>query len=384
MKQYLLLLLFIISSGSNAAILPIIQSFEGVGSVYGVAYQDRFERSEILLGVGTGAGNAAGGLYSYYLTPNLKLSLAGGVVDDLVYETTYLRGLQNDEDNVYLQNIDLSGALLSARYSFLNSLFALKLSTGQTTVKINSYEDDEGEVELPGVNLFDIETSIVSTGLEFNLRTQENFTLLHLGVDRSMMTGRTGQSDHTIDNYKAVLGIPITPIIILRFKHTQSKAAAAKTKYDNDTEIRDAFNVDCSTLSTTTDQARCQALEDQLVAYVLANNLYGSANALGGSASLRSFREQRFKAANTALNSTELAIRISELFGFSNKERSLDFVTFYDVGYASDSLSKLWDKSYYSKGLGLNYNLNSISLRFQMAQGSLDSSAWFFGIGSGF
>jgi len=74
---------------------------------------------------------------------------------------------------------------------------------------------------------------------------------------------------------------------------------------------------------------------------------------------------------------------LSKLFniGIFKGGNHLDFVTFYDVGHANDTLDDLYDKSKYSKGVGFNIVLKKAMLKLQTANGSDNSKAWFLAFG---
>ena len=150
--------------------------------------------------------------------------------------------------------------------------------------------------------------------------------------------------------------------------------------------MRDALGVDCSGITNSSKRNECEKLENNLVQYIAAHNKYGTANAIGGFGGLRSFREQRFKAQNTQVTLTELSFRLSDYLNSTlfTKDRSLDLVSFYDTGYASDEKSELMDKHLYSRGVGLNINSENNTVMLQYSEGSFDSNAWFLSVGKSF
>jgi hypothetical protein len=170
------------------------------------------------------------------------------------------------------------------------------------------------------------------------------------------------------------------------FKTKYSDALVDKnSKYDSEQEIRDQLAADCSSITSTAEREECEKLEEDLIAYILESNTSGQASPLGGNSGLRSFREQRFKAAHTALYSTEINTNISSLFNIlNNKESKLVFTLFYDLGYANDDKLELFNQSKFSNGAGLKFYKGRGSVNLQAASGSDNSNSWSLGFGNSF
>jgi len=377
---------FILSFNIHAEVLPVAARLEGAGTSLGAIYKTQNNNHEYLLGASVLDIKVIGGLYQFRLNNNLKIFVGGLLLKDLNFETSYLRGLQDDNDNKYTQNLDITAISMGAEYEIINKSLFLKFNTTKSTVEFGDYSIDSEKIDLPGANLFDVETLNIGLNLEFKLEDDRKEKGLLLSSGFNQLSGRKGQSDHLLTNFTLALKYPIIESVIFKFKALRSTAVASSSKYDKESEVRDALGVDCSGISNSSKRSECEKLENNLVQYIAAHNKYGTANAIGGSAGLRSFREQRFKAQNNQVTLTELAFRLSDYLNSTlfTKDRSLDLVSFYDTGYASDEKSELMDKHLYSRGVGLNINSENNTVMLQYSEGSYDSNAWFLSVGKSF
>jgi len=309
MKSYLLNSFLIISiiSNASAAVLPILSRLEGVGSIYGAAYLTEGSKHEVSLAVAGGDLAAGGGQYTYNFSPTINVFAAAGVINNVSLTTTYNRGLTDDSDDIYLQNLDLTASSIGANLSLFNEIINLSASLANSTIKIKGFETEEGdEIELPGAVLHDVETLAIN--LEISLEFFDNKEDPSLGVafdfSSSQLSGRKGQSDNSLINYGYRAILPLHSAISLYLAGSVSKASITKeSSYNTSTAVDNALGVDCTTIADATKLANCQKLEAELIAYILQNNLQGTALPIGGNTSLRSFREFRYKAANTAKHS---------------------------------------------------------------------------------
>lgn len=388
MKRFFLSLVLLMSS-AHAGLIPIAARYDGAGGVFGLGYEQSFGKNKILLGGVTGDANAYGGLFTHYLNQNVEFSLGFVSFSDIALLTTYERGLADDVDNQYILNLEGQAVAIGTKIWMLSDYMTFGFSGTQSTIKFDKYQTTTGiDIELPEANLFDIETTDLKLALDFNFYDNPRNPRQGVGLNVSLnsLSGRTGQSDQQTLNYGIKGIVPIASHFSFAAKARFSDAlVSVNEKYDTDTEVRDALEANCSTASTPNQQALCQNLENALVDYIVRNNNVGSATPLGGSGGLRSFREQRFKAAHTALYTAEFTTNLSSLLGvLKGKESGLGFVVFYDQGFASDDKLTLMDESKYSQGFSLVYSKGQGAIRLQAASGSDNSSSWSLGAGRAF
>lgn len=360
-----------------SSVFPLAVRLEGVGAFYGAG----FKLGDVTGLAASGEVQGFGLLYKGKFQ-DFEITAFGGSIKRLSLTTTYLRGLQDDEASTYVQSLE--GYALGAKAKYpLNRDLSAALSVSRSVVKLEEYREGAKEVLLPGANLFDIETLTARASLEIKLvnKKQEKGFTGEIGV--SSLSGRTGQSDQLIMDSGAKLLSPIYGPFSFILVFMSSHAYVTSTRYDDKAAVEKALNIDCSKASDTTQQEACNKLEASLIDYLVASNKHGTATPVGGFASARSFRELRFKAANTAFHSAELRLSLGSLFfpNLVSNGKDASFGTFYDTAYASDDGADLWNKSVYSKGFGLNFFTGEMELQLQTSQGSFGSSAWSFSIG---
>jgi hypothetical protein len=390
MKKYLIIILpFLYSLQAISGLIPIAARYDGAGSIYGAGYQTKLGSYDLLLGGVTGDASAYGVLVTKHFNKDLEVSLGALSFDNVSLLTTYNRNLQSDEDQQYLLNIKGNAIAAGLKWWLFSDMITLKTSVTQSTVQFDSYQDeDENEIDLAGANLFDVETLNIKTGLDFNFYDNAKAPSKGFGLNTSIskVSGRTGQSDQTILEYGATALVPIYTHFSLLFKAKFSDAIVkVNSSYDTDAEVRAALNANCSSVTDASKRTKCQNLENELVAYILQNNLRGTATPIGGSGGLRSFREQRFKATHTALYSAEFKTNLSSLFNILNSKGSrLELNLFYDQAYANDDKLKLLDESKFSNGAAIQIIKNSNAIKLQVASGSDDSNSWSLSFGKAF
>lgn len=368
-----------------ADVLPVALRLEGIGAVAGAAYKkgSKEEKKQLIAGAAAGDFIAAGGIYTEYRSPRFELSYAVGVIRDLESETTYLRGLQNDEGRTYTQNLNILGGAIGSRYWIKKDKLRFNSSLTVSSVELKSFEDSKGEISLPGAKLFDVTTVNTKAGLEYMSFNNTKSKGYKVGADLAVLLGRKGQSDHLVTglNFKGLY--PIHESVRLSVSGNYSHASIITERYKTKEKIKKAFNVNCSSISDAEDKKRCETLESDLVDFVFDHNTKGSTNPFGGSNSPRSFRELRFKSAFKAAASAEIGWDIVKAFNITKlKGKRIEFVIFHDIAHGSDSRSSLFDSSVYSTGGGVNFGVEELDIKLQAASGSYDSSAWFLSVGS--
>lgn len=389
MKKLIALLLMSYSYHSFSGVIPVAARYDGVGGIYGAGYQTKVGSYSLLLGGVTGDAQAFGGLVTKHFSKNLEVSLGAVSFDSVSLLTTYNRGLADDEDERYILNIKGNALATGMKWWLLNDSLTFNLSATKSTVSFDDYEDKDGnKINLAGANLFDVETTNIKLGLDFNFFDNNRTPSKGIGFNTaySTISGRTGQSDQAIIEYGTTALIPLISEITLMLKAKYSDAIVQVNKsYDTDSEVRAALDAKCTTITDSIERTKCQNLENELVAYILQNNLKGTTTPLGGSTGLRSFREQRFKATHTAIYTAELRTNLSKLLNIlKSGDSRIELNLFYDQAYASDDKLKLMDESKFSNGAGVQFVKGSNAIKLQAASGSDNTNSWSLSVGKAF
>ena len=242
---------FILSFNIHAEVLPVAARLEGAGTSLGAIYKTQNNNHEYLVGASVLDIKAIGGLYQFHLNKNLKFFVGGLLLKDLNFETSYLRGLQDDNDNKYTQNLDITAISMGAEYEIIDKSLFLKFNTTKSTVEFGDFSVDSEKIDLPGANLFDVETLNIGLNLEYKLEDDRKEKGLLLSSGLNQLSGRKGQSDHLLTNLTVALKYPIIESVIFKFKALRSTAVASSSKYDQESEVRDALGVDCSGITNS-------------------------------------------------------------------------------------------------------------------------------------
>lgn len=382
----LFMILLLSSKTVFSQVLPIGLRYEGAGALYGALYKKDSGKNSFLVGATGGDIKALGAMYTKHLSKKFELSLALGVAQDINLETTYERGVTDDRGSRYTQELNLTAIALGGRYQLIEDRWRLNFSIVKSTVELGKYENEYRDIQFDQANLFDIETltSTFSTNIDFYNNAKDLGIGFNLGV--SSLSGRKGQSDHLVSHIGINSKVPVTSFLSYSLKGQINQASVSSKKYATEEKIKEALNAQCSTIVDSQKRTDCLELESDLVEYLKAHNNKGTANPIGGAGSLRSFREFRFKAANTAYYSNELKLSLGRLFnaGFTKSGKDIELISFYDVGFANDKTSDLFDKSVYSFGGGVNLKINKASIQLQASRGRFNSNAWSLSVGNSF
>ena len=381
-----------LANDSGYLVLPIVLRLEGVGLIYGAGggVQDTVgDRVDIYAAKSFGAVDALGVLATDVPigAEGFAMTLFALTVSRAAFDTAYRRGIT--EDSSLVQEVSGNGFGSIVDGLFLDRQLKVTAGIAQTKVVLEDFQDSSGDsIPIPGAVLHDIDTNHKIIAVEYD-RTEGSPSPLRgyrLGINAVTADGRVGQSDTLTTTYRAAgffgLGQSLTwGVFVLGSDATVTRR---ETKYDTEDEVREALEIDCASVADSRKRAQCEQLEDDLSAYIAANNRYGTATPLGGSTTLRAYRELRFRAAHTRLVSTELRWRISESLslGFFNRDgNQLEVVPFWEIGYASDQAGQLYDSSRASYGVSVRLFINNIPLRLGVAQGE-EGTAWFLTAGS--
>ena len=101
--------------------------------------------------------------------------------------------------------------------------------------------------------------------------------------------------------------------------------------------------MNCDEVVDVEGRADCEALARDLAEFIAASNRSGTTAPLGGSTSLRAYREARFRAAHTRLFATEFRLAPTPAF---------EIAVFWERGQAADRTEELSLEPRDSTGLG--------------------------------
>lgn len=159
------------------------------------------------------------------------------------------------------------------------------------------------------------------------------------------------QQEHNLTAY-----IPIGRISTWAFNYFRSDAFVTRTGDTDFDSIEARQKLDCDKPGTTVEQ---QNLCTQVVNNIIANNRYGTVGGIGGWQRLRSYPNDRYKAAHAIFYGTEIRWNLTEEFkpfdiGIAKDIRTgIQLAFFYETATVADDKNKLGDIWRDSYGMGV-------------------------------
>lgn len=385
---------------AELSVLPVLLHLDGVGELYGAAagYQNIGARDfDVFVGATSGDVKAGGISFSNFNFAGGLVSYQFASVSDAELETQYGRGSQLGV--LFKQNLSGTGHHIGYQRQLKNPQLSFKGDLQISEVKFEAYADQNGrEIDINFEGLHDVASNQLGLALNWDSRVNQGVS------GEAGKAGKAGKADKWADGYQVKNKLSFTQgrigladqgqwdfqtskhlLIADQFylsaylQGSHSFILAEEDAYDTDAEIRSEIDGQCGTLSGL-DAINCQALEDALVASVLANNNYGTAAPVGGVTGLRSYPQQLFKGANRWLEGLELEYALPK---FLPTERNIPvhLVAFVESAQVNDRLSDLFDDTEYSVGAGLRtYVDETLALRLEVAHGD-NGDAWLLTAG---
>ncbi len=347
---------------------PGVLTLDGVGAIYGgaAAAKNVFKEGTTLgaaaaLGAVRGGGLVLQGLPVF--DGRAKLTTGFGLLNRAEFTTQY--GRAYNQGFLVEQVIDGFGFGARLDYERIPERLSLHASLVFSSIGFVEYKNRAGStIPISRKDLKDVTSNAITFGARYKPLEDER-----LKIDASMTTlaGRPAQSD--------------LELFRVKFSGTQKRRSfrlSYGTKINAALVIRDAgpgaADLQCTAITDPALKSDCNKLQTQVNDFIVKSNSAGTTAPLGGSNGLRSYREMRFKAANTALSGIE--------FGWSPlSEYPVELLAFYELGHAADDLGSLYSRARYSIGTGVRVNLKGLPIRAEFAHGQEDSAA-FLTIGS--
>ena len=147
-------------------------------------------------------------------------------------------------------------------------------------------------------------------------------------------SGRTGQSDLAHTNLQASAYVPLGNKLTwaVHLRANDAHVLKRQEAFDTPEEVAGELNVNCDEVVDVEGRADCEALARDLAEFIAASNRSGTTAPLGGSTSLRAYREARFRAAHTRLFATEFRLAPTPAF---------EIAVFWERGQAADRTEEL-------------------------------------------
>jgi len=378
MRLAILLLCALLWSGTAASAGDGARSFfafpgaaylEGIGPVYGGAAGARnsFSEETDLLAFKTFGEVRAGGLLARdkrLFDSEISLGAGLGILEEAEIKTSY--GREFEERLVVRQRIKGFGIGFRLGLEAIPGRLSLSGAYAFSSIAFAGYSTPDGaEIPFDKSDLHDVNTNVLSLGAAYKVFevSRSDPGPLELRGKFSALAGRGGQSDIGLFDLGLGGSKELGKGWSLAYTSQASAAAVLRKAGPGSADGK------CTTIPDPTLRANCSALESDINRFIARSNGRGTSAPLGGSRGLRSYRELRFKAANTALSGLELRWK-------PHPAIPLSLAAFVELGHAADELGRLYSQSRGSAGLGARWELAEIPIRAEFAAGQEGSAAF--------
>ena len=355
---------------ANHTGLPFIFYLNGIGTIFGGAYLGE----NIIQGEGDIIVGA-----SFY-----RLEAQGVLIKDIPYESTKFGfGFANISnvfyDNSFTRNLDEEvpirfrsrGRLLggTANYTSEDDTFLWNNSLSYSSISFREILDkNDEEIFLPNIFLGDLEilsltSNIIFSGLDNNILPTNGVSFtIKLQTNQAISKAYTStiNTDYILKVY-----VPIVDRFEWVFQSFFSRSYPYAKTHDNEEEVRGGLNIQCNTLSNLTEE-RCNKIAESMVNYITKHNQLGTATTLGGNRYMRSFREGRFRAANSIYASHEYRYTFENV---NQHNFDLQLAIFDEFGNAQDKLEDILEDNVRSYGFGMRFLIGELAIRLDIAKG---------------
>lgn len=369
--------------GENTTlILPFVGRTAGVGIYYGPVLSISNVGSESInivggkvLGRMDGEGAVITGIP--LLTNTLEFGFGFANLNQLYFDTSYTRGM--DDDEKVTQTTKGQGAAGFLNWYFFDKQLRISNVSASWKVQFDKYfNSDEEEIELPGIHLGDLKTNFFLNSLiaDFTDDIDNPSSGLKLGASYDIARTSTEYSGTDTFSYFANGYLPLGDNTTWVFRGFRSEATVKQQASTDKDVITSKLNINCDSLTDTGKKNACEDLKNSLVDYLSSHNEFGTATPLGGSRMLRSFREARFRGKHSVFAGTELRWKVPDFIGKSQLQMAL----FSEIGSVDDSAQNLGVEKKASYGIAFRIIIEQLTLRLEAATGD-NSQEWHLIVG---
>ncbi len=365
---------------SKTLILPLVGRTAGVGIYYGpiLLYQSAGGTS-VIGGKVLGRVDAEAGMVTGIPVISDTLNFGFGIVNlnKLFFDTSYTRGMKEDERVTQISNGQGTGAFLN--WNFLDQRVQFSNTYAIWNMKFDRYlNTNEEEIELPGIHLGDLKTTFIINSLTIDLTDNIKNPISggKFGLTYNSARTSTEYSGTDTISYFANGYIPIGEHSTWVFRGFGSDATVKKQATTDENRIRELLDINCSEINDSDKRKECSELEEGIIQSLKKHNELGTATPLGGSRMLRSYREARFRGRHSRFIGTEFRFNIPEVF--SNTQ--LQMAVFAESGSAADERKNIWKTVRSSYGIALRLAIEKLVIRIEAASGE-ENQEWHLTVG---
>ena len=302
---------------------------------------------------------ASFGVADIHLIPKtLILDTGFGAVSAATIQSYGQRGMNTDKNDfrlIEMGDMEYYGGRLTA--TFLERRFEVYGAMYEGGGTIKSIRDKDGNVIIEAENppRSRGRTTMVGTRVDLTDDYGDPRRGIRLDVTGSLSPPSDSGPDYYVMDYNTTGYIPLGRRSTWAFNYFRSDAVVRQQGETDRAKIEDRLGLHCSTITDPEQQKFCNEVIDNTI----ANNIYGTATALGGFSRLRSYSQGRYKGAHTLFYGTEVRWNLTDertpfdIFVMKDVRTSVQISVFYETGSTSDVRSELGDIMRDSYGFGL-------------------------------
>ena len=391
-----LVLLMAISSAGNAGVVerrkdqfgrdfgyylyPIVGEIPGLGRAAG------FGASVLNMGGGDadftgyyvrGDIKATGAaLLDYHALPK-RLIFDVGYNDYRVAPTAYNRGIDSDPVDVIRPKVEGRYLLGQMTLTFDERRYEIFVRMLSWENRLLEVLDKDGQAfagvdtSQKGGNAWSVGGSLDLTDDRLDPRSGMRFEF----SSRLPNSRNADESEYFVNDYNLSAYVPMRRWDTLAFNLFYSRAHVTREGTTDLALLQQRYGLNCTQYPVGPDRNACQSAEAKLLANKLADNIYGTASALGGTQRLRSYDNGRFYAGQALFYGAEYRWNLTDertpfdIYVAKGIRTGIQLAAFWERGMVADEFSQLFKNGRESYGIGARLVLSGVIIRFDLAHG---------------
>lgn len=291
-------------------------------------------------------GGAIGVGDIHIIPKTLILEVGASDINKAAFTNYSSRGMDSDENDYTIAEIAntsaVGGRLIAtyfdrrleffyAYYNFDSELDSILDRHGDTIIEAQNSSSGKNETHILGITLdLTDDYSDPRKGSRFELSRWSN-------------PGEQGSSEFSVWDLSISAYIPLGARSTWAFNYFQSDAHVNRKGETNRADVEARMGLDCASIG----DANLQRLCDDNIDNQIANNIHGTAGALGGFNRLRAYPEGRYEGAHIRFAGTEIRWNLTDEFTpidlvvFKDIRTSIQVAFFFEIGSVADQKSDL-------------------------------------------
>ena len=314
----------------------------------------------------------------YNIVPH-RLIFDVGYNDYLVAPAVYNRGIDSNPADVIYPKVDGRYVLGQVTLTFDQRRYELFLRMLRGQDHVLEVLNRDGQA-FPNVDTSWKSGNAVSLGGSLDLTDDRldprKGVRFELSSRLPNSYGGPDVSEYYVNDYNLTGYVPSRKWDTLVFNMFYSRAYVTRVGLTDYALLQQRYGLNCTQYPIGPDRTACEITEAQRLDNMLANNLYGTASALGGTQRLRSYDNGRFYAGQSLSYGAEYRWNLTDertpfnIYVAKGIRTGIQLAAFWERGMVADRFSELFKRGRSSYGVGARLVLSGVVIRFDLARGS--------------